>query len=85
MHSDNPLPDSDPDPLHLVGQRTWTIGDWPAAPLDEFSIHEGWEEYSFTVTYDLRLVGAIVLLVLEDMVLWLCYRWPSFSERVVLA
>lgn len=51
--SDNPLPDSDPDPLHLVGQREWAIGDWPATPTSEFI---DWEEYTFTVTYDLHLV-----------------------------
>lgn len=50
LHSDNPLPDSDPDPLHLVGERSWTIGDWPAPPEID------WEVYTFTVTYDLRLV-----------------------------
>jgi len=47
--SQSPLVDTDPDPLHLVGQRTWTVGDWPIAPDSPP------DEYSFTATYDLRL------------------------------
>lgn len=50
IDAESPLPDTDPDPLRLVGQRTWTIGDWPHEPDFEP------EEYTFTVTYDLRLL-----------------------------
>jgi len=50
--STSPLPDDDPDPRHLVGTRTWTIGDWPHEPYDD-DIH--YDSYTYTVTYDLWL------------------------------
>ena len=49
-YATDPLPDNDPDPLHLVGTRTWTLADPP------INLHDAMSEYSFTVTYDLRLI-----------------------------
>lgn len=43
------LTDQDPDPLHLVGQ---TVEPFPGDTADTVV-----EDYEFTVTYDLRLVG----------------------------
>lgn len=51
-YSSNPLPDVDPDPLHLVGSKTWTVADPPVAGM----FGENMGEYTFTVTYDLHLV-----------------------------
>lgn len=45
-----PVPDEDPDPLRLVGSKTWTLADPP------YELYAGYADYSFTVTYDLTLV-----------------------------
>ena len=50
-YASQPLPDIDPDPLRLVGSKTWTLGDPPTPALADCCT-----EYSFTVTYDLELV-----------------------------
>ena len=42
--------DTDPDPYHLVGTTTWSLED-PPMPL-----YEATTAYSFSATYDLRLV-----------------------------
>jgi hypothetical protein len=52
----DPLPDEDSnDPSHLVGQKTWTLAD-PPFPLGVEGATE-YTQYSFAVTYDLRLVN----------------------------
>lgn len=43
----DPLPDTDPDPLRLVGSRTWTLDDPP------YELYPGYTSYRFTVDYDL--------------------------------
>lgn len=53
-YSSQPLPDLDPDPLHLVGSRTWTLGDPPVAGM----LPDNMTRYSLTATYDLRLVDS---------------------------
>lgn len=45
-----PVPDTDPDPLRLVGEKTWTFQDPP------YSLYDAATDYSFKVTYDLTLV-----------------------------
>lgn len=45
-----PVPDTDPDPLRLVGSKTWTVEDPP------YPLYDGYADYSFTITYDLTLV-----------------------------
>lgn len=78
----NPLPDEDPEPLHLKGTRTWTVEDPPRG----MSFDPAYEpEYTFTATYDLWLKEVPVMDSCDDEGAEARYTTAEGVGSVVLA
>ena len=77
-YSDKPVPDDDADPLHLVGEKTWTTGDLPLTQYSQPPTPP--EEYEFTIRYDLRLMSACENQVTHDIYR---ARLPGFEEDLL--